>query len=241
MLDGPGNKNIKSDIYDFLVPYEGVSSIRDIPLHDERRRVWTQAFSSKGKSPACLAQPFRRSICISMLVKSLCHPLFELTPVSALPRYELLAADHAEKLAKVIGAGADQGKPVPFSSLMFWYSFDVMGMFALGKSFNMVVDGQWHDAITKFRRGMEMVGRFSAVPWLARIGTTYMKHWGVAKDWHTWTAWCRDQMQDRVEVGLLESQAEHVLSFGSFEALVHFSVLVTDSGIMIRSTTKAPA
>ncbi|KEY68850.1 hypothetical protein S7711_03790 [Stachybotrys chartarum IBT 7711] len=145
MLDGPGNKNIKSDIYDFLVPYEGVSSI-------------------------------------------------------PLPRYELLAADHAEKLAKVIGAGADQGKPIPFSSLMFWYSFDVMGMFALGKSFNMVVDGQWHDAITKFRRGMEMVGRFSAVPWLARIGTTYMKHWGVAKDWHTWTAWCRDQMKDRVEI-----------------------------------------
>src|SRR5688572_30232556 len=46
-LDGPGSKTQKSLWYDFLMPDVGVTTIRDRPFHDQRRKIWTQAFSSK--------------------------------------------------------------------------------------------------------------------------------------------------------------------------------------------------
>lgn len=49
-LDGPGNKTTKSVWYDFLMPDMGVTTIRDKTFHDQRRKIWTQAFSEKGNS-----------------------------------------------------------------------------------------------------------------------------------------------------------------------------------------------
>lgn len=46
-LDGPGNKNTKSVFYDFLLPNVGIETIRDKAWHDERRRIWTKAFSTR--------------------------------------------------------------------------------------------------------------------------------------------------------------------------------------------------
>ena len=47
-LDGPGNKTTKSVWYDFLMPDMGLTTIRNKAFHDQRRRVWSLAFSAKG-------------------------------------------------------------------------------------------------------------------------------------------------------------------------------------------------
>ncbi|KAK2735826.1 hypothetical protein FQN57_001103 [Myotisia sp. PD_48] len=45
-LDGPGSKCTKSVWYDFLLPHVGVTTIRNQPFHDQRRRVWTKGMST---------------------------------------------------------------------------------------------------------------------------------------------------------------------------------------------------
>lgn len=49
-LDGPGNKCIKSDWYDYIRPHFGVTTIRDKPFHDQRRRIWTKGMSTNAMS-----------------------------------------------------------------------------------------------------------------------------------------------------------------------------------------------
>lgn len=46
-LDGPGNKATKSPWYDFPLPHAGVGTLREKPLHDKRRRIWTKGMSTK--------------------------------------------------------------------------------------------------------------------------------------------------------------------------------------------------
>ncbi|PHH68650.1 hypothetical protein CDD82_375 [Ophiocordyceps australis] len=164
-LDGPGNRSIKSDWYDFLMPDMGVTTIRNKAFHDERRKVWTQAFSAK-----------------------------------ALPWYEHQMVEHAAKLETLISEAAQNNKTVQFGSLAYWFSFDVMGMFALAKSFNMLHDKKWHYAIANLRRAMAILGPLSAVPWLAQIGFKFLKGYWVVKDWHSMTGWCRERMEERVKM-----------------------------------------
>ncbi|PHH64775.1 hypothetical protein CDD81_4037 [Ophiocordyceps australis] len=164
-LDGPGNRSIKSDWYDFLMPDMGVTTIRNKAFHDQRRKVWTLAFSAK-----------------------------------ALPWYEQQMVEHATKLESLISEAARETKPVHFGSLAYWFSFDVMGMFALAKSFNMLHDEQWHYAIVNLRRAMAILGPLSAVPWLAQIGFKFLKGYWVVKDWHSMTGWCRERMQERIKM-----------------------------------------
>ncbi|OJK01623.1 hypothetical protein ASPACDRAFT_26755 [Aspergillus aculeatus ATCC 16872] len=46
ILDGPRSQTRKSDWYDLLLPYEGVTTIRERALHDQRRRIWNKAFAA---------------------------------------------------------------------------------------------------------------------------------------------------------------------------------------------------
>ncbi|GKZ96531.1 hypothetical protein CBS115989_5487 [Aspergillus niger] len=45
-MDGPGNRNTRSDWYDLLYPRISSIFTRDRGLHDVRRRIWTHALSS---------------------------------------------------------------------------------------------------------------------------------------------------------------------------------------------------
>jgi hypothetical protein len=184
-LDGPGNHNTKSAWYDFLMPDMGVTTIRNKAFHDQRRRVWTQALSAKGESqsPQLEISFFR-----------------EAHVITALPFYEKQMIEHAAKLEGLIRLAAHDGKPVPFSSYAYWFSFDIMGMFALSQSFNMLYDKQWHYAVSNLRQAMSILGPLSPVPWLGQIGFKYLKGYWVVKYWHSMTGWCRDRMQDRLRV-----------------------------------------
>ncbi|KAF7539705.1 hypothetical protein G7054_g1956 [Neopestalotiopsis clavispora] len=163
-LDGPGNKTTKSVWYDFLMPDMGVTTIRDKTFHDQRRKIWTQAFSEK-----------------------------------ALRVYEGQMIGAAEKLQSLIDAAAKKDEAVNFSSLAYWFSFDVMGMFALSESFDMLNTQKWHYAVDNLRRAMSILGPLSPVPWLAQIGFKYLHgYWKIA-EWHTMIDWCRDRMKERID------------------------------------------
>lgn len=181
-LDGPGNKTTKAVWYDFLMPDVGVTTIRDKKFHDQRRRVWTPAFSSK--STLHLNRVLYIRVANSL----------------ALPVYEGQMIQHADKLEHLVQQAAKQSTSIPFSSYAYWFSFDVMGMFALSESFNMINSTQWHYAVTNLRRAMSLLGPLSPVPWLAQIGFKYLKGYWVIKDWHSMTSWCRTRMEQRIEV-----------------------------------------
>jgi len=164
-LDGPGAKTTKSVWYDFLLPDMGVTTIRDKPFHDKRRRVWTKAFSN-----------------------------------SALENYESQMVEHAAKLDALISAAATNGDVVNFSQLAYWFSFDVMGLFALSQSFDMLHSERWHYAVSNLRNAMQLLGPLSPVPWLAQIGFYFLRGWWKVRDWHIMTGWCKSQMDNRIRI-----------------------------------------
>lgn len=47
-MDGPDNRNTRSDWYDLLYPRISSIFTRDRQLHHERRKMWEQALSRKG-------------------------------------------------------------------------------------------------------------------------------------------------------------------------------------------------
>lgn len=107
-------------------------------------------------------------------------------------------AQHARELRDMIQAEAENQHPICFSLLAYWFSFDVMGIFALSESFDMLHNEQWHYAVNDLRRAMSILGPLSPVPWLAQIGFRFLRgHW-VVKDWHSMLAWCRDRMEERI-------------------------------------------
>lgn len=108
--------------------------------------------------------------------------------------------EHASKLSSLIEAAAQKGSAVPFHSYAYWFSFDVMGMFAFSQSFNMLIDEKWHYAVSNLRRAMSILGPLSPVPWLGQIGFVFLRDYWVIKDWHTMTGWCKDRLRDRIRV-----------------------------------------
>lgn len=74
-----------------------------------------------------------------------------------------------------------------------------MGQFAFSKSFNNLREKRLHEAIRMIRSGMSLIGPFTPVPWLVRIGvenpvTT------IARDLHKLLRWCSEQMDERINV-----------------------------------------
>jgi tryprostatin B 6-hydroxylase len=99
-------------------------------------------------------------------------------------------------------AGA-KGSPVPISTYIYWFSFDIMGLFAFSRSFDMLRSEHWHYSIRNLRKAMTLLGPFSCVPWAAQIGFWLLKGYWVVHDWHTMIAWCANQMQLRLDVRLV--------------------------------------
>jgi len=88
----------------------------------------------------------------------------------ALATYEERVIEYAECLERRIAQMAAKNHPVNFTTLFYWFTFDVMGEFAFAKSFKMLQDEQWHIAVVMLRKAMRLLGPLCPVPWLAQIG-----------------------------------------------------------------------
>ena len=91
---------------------------------------------------------------------------------------------------------------VPFRDMAYWYAFDVMGMFMLSESFDMISSSESHWAVNNLRRAMKILGPCQMTPWLAQIGFKYLKGYWLVRDWHSTVNWCRERLQDRIKVSL---------------------------------------
>ena len=131
------------------------------------------------------------------------HPTStELSPSEWFLNDKVALQDYDDRIIKY-GAQLEQhlatnkGQPVHVNDWFYWFSFDVMGDLTLAKSFNMLIDERWHYAILMMRNFMYLLGPFSPIPWLARLGFGIP---GAAQGWKKWVAWCTHRMAERVLV-----------------------------------------
>lgn len=50
-MNAPGNTYTRPDWYDSINPMKSLANVRSPAVHDQRRRIWDQAFSVKGNKP----------------------------------------------------------------------------------------------------------------------------------------------------------------------------------------------
>ena len=102
---------------------------------------------------------------------------------------------YGTQLEEILAASA--GEPIHVNEAFHWFSFDVMGDMSIARSFNMLVDKKSHHAIQLMADFMWLLGPFSPVPWLARIGFGLP---GMARGWFSFVNWCTERMSDRILV-----------------------------------------
>lgn len=180
--------------YDLLRPLRAIISIRDKAEHDLRRRVWDRGFGTKG---LCQKRP---------------HSTMKNTYVGqALQAYDDRIIKYGRQLEVHLAKRA--GQALQANDWFFWFSFDVMGDLALGRSFNMLVDEKFHHAIAMMRDFMWLLGPFSPTPWLCRLGFAAP---GVARGWTKWLIWCEQRMSERIAVGSRRTICFNLVSFADY-------------------------
>lgn len=116
-------------------------------------------------------------------------------PLPALRDYHDRIVKYGEQLEYQILA--TKGNPINACDWFYWFGFDIMGDLALGRSFDMLTNASWHGAIATMREGMDMLGVFTPVPWLCRLGFSIP---GAATGWKRMVSWCEQRMKERLEV-----------------------------------------
>lgn len=105
-------------------------------------------------------------------------------------------ATHLESRIAALNAGDGFVNVVP---VFHWFSVDVMGDLTFSKSFNMLENGEAHPIAGLLNDSFDIVGIFSPVPWLLRIGLDLLPGLPVVKKWHRLVKLSRDLMNERRE------------------------------------------
>ncbi|KAK3986137.1 cytochrome p450 [Cladorrhinum sp. PSN332] len=87
------------------------------------------------------------------------------------------------------------GQPVNMTQWLLWYSFDVMGDMAFGKSYNMIETSKNHWAIDISEKGLKPMSLMLPV-WFFRF---CLEVPFLSKHWHAYFAFCRDSLLERME------------------------------------------
>ncbi|KXJ87560.1 benzoate 4-monooxygenase cytochrome P450 [Microdochium bolleyi] len=110
----------------------------------------------------------------------------------ALRDYEPRVTGYTSQLLAKIASSA--GQPLNATDWFNFYSFDVMGDLAWGKSFNMLRDGVKHYFMTTLHADMTSIGIFTHLIWLMPLfkstpilNANHLKFWG----------WVNSQVEDR--------------------------------------------
>lgn len=117
-----------------------------------------------------------------------------LLTIIALVKYDGIIVDHVQKLQKCITKSG--GHDIEIGQLLLRTSFDIMGTFGFGRSFNVLEEEDFH-AIDMLKRFMRLLGPLSPVPWLCRIGIQIPV---VSDPWWSFKNWCHDMCRERLQV-----------------------------------------
>ena len=74
-----------------------------------------------------------------------------------------------------------------------------MGQLAFSNSFGMLEEEKWHHAISLLRKGLELVGPFTPVPWLTRIAFD-VPILPTVRNFVKMEEWCARRMDERISV-----------------------------------------
>ena len=119
---------------------------------------------------------------------------------AALQCYDERIVKYVDQLDEIIAENTNQ--PVLVNEWFRWFAFDVMGDLTLGKSFGMLNEQKWHNALLMMRDFMWLLGPFTPTPWLVRLGFGIP---GLSKGWKKWALWCKERMSERILVRLQTS------------------------------------
>lgn len=106
---------------------------------------------------------------------------------------------HLDHLDRRIEADIRSGNISNARNLFYWFAFDAMGDFVLGKPFGMQQNQQWHHIVARLQRALSLLGPLSPTPWLVHIGFKLVPRIFRLKDWFDIVAWCQNQMRSRIE------------------------------------------
>jgi hypothetical protein len=160
-----------------LYPLIALNSIREKEAYTPRRRLWDDAFKSRGMCTS----PIQITLTPATVLK-------QRNDQDVIIRYAISLVEHIE------------GVKSESLNMNMWFgflTFDVMGEFAFATSFNMLKTGKWDKGIKLVREGIDILGPISPVPWLAQIGFLIP---GVAMSWKQMLAWCTRIMKERLAV-----------------------------------------
>lgn len=149
ILYGPQSKCTKGPWYDATLPLISMQTVRDKKVHSRRRRIWDRGLNAKG------------------LLSCVFEKRFELTIVKALRNYEDRVMDVSQVLVSQMTAHA--GKVINMSQWLLWFSFDVMGQVAFGKSYDVVKNGKQHVALDVLHKGVIPLAVISPIHWVLAI------------------------------------------------------------------------
>lgn len=116
----------------------------------------------------------------------------------ALRQYEDRILRYSKSLAQQISNLS--GKTINASEWFHYYSFDVMGDIAFGKSFDMIETGKSHFALDLLSEGMKPFGVLSPVPWIFCLLTSIP---GLGGGFKRFVDWSAEQVRERKKVSLL--------------------------------------
>lgn len=89
------------------------------------------------------------------------------------------------------------GNAMNASAWFNYWSFDVMGDFAFGKSFNMLKTGKNHFAIDWLESSMILLGLFSPIAWVIPVGAIAPF---VGSTFRRFIRWCNEQVDERRDI-----------------------------------------
>ena len=118
--------------------------------------------------------------------------LGKLTSNPALRDYEGRVTDYTHELIEKISTFS--GNTMNATAWFNYWSFDVMGDFAFGKSFNMLKTGKHHFAIDWLERSMFLLGLCSPIPWAMPVGAITPF---VGSCFRRFIRWCNEQVDER--------------------------------------------
>jgi hypothetical protein len=121
----------------------------------------------------------------------------ELIEHLALRDYEPRVTGYTDQL--LLQLEKTKGNPIDMTTWFNFYSFDIMGDMAFGKSFNMLRDGVKHQFMTTLHSSMINIGIFSHMLYLFPVfkGTPVLNH-----EYKKNEAWIKDQVETRKKVSI---------------------------------------
>ena len=94
-------------------------------------------------------------------------------------------------------------QPILLNDLMRWFSFDLMGDFALSKDFAMMERSESHSAIKNLRSVITLLGPFSPAIWIPRLGFALIPGLWKLQDWFSMLKFCDSCIKRRMKVSLV--------------------------------------